>query len=179
MYFVGMIVSGGAIITSLLLLNAAYRTPVAEGEILSAVIAVITPTSTVTPTPTSTPTPTNTPTPAPSFTPTPTLPPTPTPVPVSATEIDGWFERYSRENNVEIATLRKIAVCESGYNTNSKSKHGYSGMFQFSESAWRTTRTNMGADSNPDLRFNPEESIKTAAWKIAHQGTAAWPACGR
>jgi hypothetical protein len=35
----------------------------------------------------------------------------------------------------------------------------------------------MGLDSNPDLRFNADESIKTAAFKIAHGGIGAWPNC--
>lgn len=115
---------------------------------------------------------------APTATPT-SVTPTPTQVVVSAQEIDSYFEKYSREYNVDINLLRKIAVCESGYNTNSKSKHGYAGMFQFSESAWRGARNRMGHDANPDLRFNPEESIKTAAFKISRDGTGAWPACSK
>lgn len=135
--------------------------------------------ATTTPTPTkvsTTPTPTFVPTQTP--TPTPILP-TPTRVTASAGEIDSYFEKYSREYSVDISLLRKIAVCESGYNTNSKSKYGYAGMFQFSESAWRGIRNRMGLDTNPDLRFNPEESIKAAAYKISKDGTGAWPACSK
>jgi len=146
-----------------------------EIEIVQSVIEVL---PTYTPTPTSTPTPTNTPTP--TRIPTPTSLPTPTRYPASAQDIDGWFERYSREYGVDIALLRKIAVCESGYNTTSNNKkHDYGGMFQFSISTWRTTRNAMGADPNPDLRFHPEEAIKTASYKISRQGTGAWPACSK
>lgn len=145
-----------------------------EYEIVQSVIEVL---PTYTPTPTSTPTPTNTPTP--TRIPTPTSLPTPTRYPASAQDIDGWFERYSREYGIDIALLRKIAVCESGYNSISKSKHGYGGMFQFSESSWKSTRIEMGLDPNPDLRFHPEEAIKTASYKISRQGTSAWPACSK
>lgn len=146
-------------------------TPPATQINTAIVQATLAPTPTkVTMTPTSTFIPTQTPMP---------ISPTPTRIIASAGEIDGYFEKYSHEYSVDINLLRKIAVCESGYNTNSKSKHGYAGMFQFSESAWRGARNRMGQDNNPDLRFNPEESIKTAAFKISRDGTGAWPSCSK
>ncbi|MFC1626805.1 transglycosylase family protein [Patescibacteria group bacterium] len=125
-------------------------------------------------TPTNTPTPTPTPSPTPTSTPTPT--PMPTPVPISASEMDTWFEQYSSTFNIDLNQLRKIAVCESGYNTNA-TNGPYAGLFQFSDPTWQSTRRAMGHDPNPDLRFNAEEAIKTAAWKIANGGIGAWPNC--
>jgi hypothetical protein len=146
-----------------------------------------TPTNTPTPTimPTNTPTPTLLPTETPMPTPVPptaipTLTPTPLPtrVPASPADIDGFFTKYSQEYAVEVDLLRKIAYCESGYN--SQSTNGvYGGMYQFHTDSWVSVRTAMSADTNPDLRFNPEEAIKTAAYKISVHGTSAWPACSK
>jgi hypothetical protein len=142
-----------------------------------------TPLPTLTPTPTNTPTPTPTPTntPTPSPTPLPTSTPTPTPdlpPPPAPAEIDGFFTRYSGEYGVEEDKLRKIAACESGYNaTSHNTTYDYAGMFQFSRPTWQSTRMQMGADPNPDLRFDAEQSIRTAAFKISRGGEAAWPSC--
>lgn len=53
----------------------------------------------------------------------------------------------------------------------------YVGMYQFAAQTWQSTRTAMGLDPNPELRMNAEESIKTAAYKIANGGIQAWPNC--
>jgi hypothetical protein len=37
----------------------------------------------------------------------------------------------------------------------------------------------MNLDPNPELRFNPEEAIKTAAFKISTVGFSPWPNCGK
>lgn len=136
-----------------------------------------TPTKEVTPTvnqvpadsliPTVTPTPTEIPT----VTPTPTLPPIP-----PASDIDGYFAKYSNDYHVDIEVLRRIARCESGYNAHAQYLD-YGGMFQFSTNSWIVTRQAMGLDTNPDLRFSAEESIRTAAFKISQNGTGAWPNC--
>lgn len=138
------------------------------------------PTNTPSPTPTNTPTPTatptNTPTPTETPSPTPTITPTPVVVTASATDIDGYFQRYSDEYHVDKELLRRIAVCESGYN--SQAQNGdYGGMFQFATQSWITVRGRMGLDTNSDLRFNPEQAIKTAAYHIANGGQASWPNC--
>lgn len=135
-----------------------------------------------TPLPTFTPTPTNTPTPTPTptNTPTPTLTPTPTVYvpPPAPDEIDGYFRKYASEFSAEESLMRKIAACESGYNNMSHNKtYDYAGMYQFSRETWVNTRNSMGQDSNPDLRFNAEEAIKTAAYKIAQGGQRAWANC--
>lgn len=135
-----------------------------------------TPTPTLTPTPTATPTPTP---PPPTATPTPfpTAMPTPTPQPiVTSSDLETLFNQYSSQYNVDSQLLKKIAQCESGFNTNAAFLD-YGGMFQFSSSSWSSTRVAMGQDPNPELRFNAEEAIKTAAYKISQNGVSAWPNC--
>ena len=139
-----------------------------------------TPTNTPTPTETPTPTPTETPTPTPTQTPTPTPTETPSPTPTTVsqpngTQLDEWFTKYANEYHIDRALLHRIAQCESGFNTNSNNNGLYVGMYQFSESTWIGTRSAMGADTNPELRTNAEESIKTAAFKISQGGAGAWP----
>lgn len=131
-----------------------------------------------------TPTPTNTPTPTPTSTPTPTLAPTATPTPQPApvvtapapVDLEELFTRYSGQYSVDKALLQRIANCESGFN-NSSTNGDYVGMFQFATSSWSVIRARMNADGNPDLRRNPEEAIKTAAFHIAEGGAGAWPSC--
>lgn len=138
-----------------------------------------TPTLTFTPSPTLTPTDTPTPTPIPpTETPAPTATVMPTRVPASPVEIDEYFQKYSGEYGVEIELLRKIAHCESGYNAQAINGP-YAGMYQFHEQTWISTRQHMGMDSNPDLRFNPEEAIRTAAFKISFSGPSAWHNCAK
>jgi soluble lytic murein transglycosylase-like protein len=72
--------------------------------------------------------------------------------------------------------LVKIAVCESKLNPYARSLD-YGGLYQFSTNTWINTRRTMNLDQNPDLRFNPEESIKTAAFKISTGGINAWQNC--
>jgi len=72
--------------------------------------------------------------------------------------------------------LKKIALCESGFNSNA-GNGDYQGMFQFAASSWIGTRSEMGADTNTDLRNNAQEAIKTAAFKISRGGVNAWPSC--
>jgi len=125
----------------------------------------------MTPTPTLTPTPSITPSPKPTTT------PTPTPVPVSGNQLDTWFTQYSNHYSIDRDKLWRVAVCESGLRPNAINGP-YAGLFQFSSSTWASTRKTMGMDSNIDLRFSPEEAIKTAAFKISTSGLSAWPNCG-
>lgn len=137
--------------------------------------AVITPT--VTPLPTSMPTVTPLPTAVPSPTPLPATPtPTMQPTFPPTTDLDTLFSRYSDLYHADKETLRKIAKCESGFN--SQAVNGpYLGMFQFASQTWLTNRGRMGLDGNPDLRTNPEEAIKTAAFMIGNGGANAWAGC--
>lgn len=145
----------------------------------------ISPTKTPTPTPALEPTaiPTPTPTKIPTTpTPTPTSIPSPTPtaVPVQAVtgqELDNFFTQYSGQYGVDRELLRRIAQCESSFNTNANYL-GYGGMYQFSEDSWISTRSGMGQNTDPARRFNAEEAIKTAAYKLSQpNGASAWPSC--
>lgn len=126
------------------------------------------------PTLTQIPTPTNTLTPTP--TPTPTNTPTPVPV-IASADLEIFFSKYADEYRADKNLLEKIAKCESGFNANSNYKGIYLGMFQFAESSWISNRSAMGMDTNPDLRVNAEESIRTAAYMIAHGYQNSWPNC--
>lgn len=125
---------------------------------------------------TETPTPTNTPKPSP--TPTITPVPTATPVHLSPSELDNFFTKYADNFGIDRQLLRKIAVCESFLNPSARFRD-YGGLYQFSETSWITTRQSMNLDSNPALRFNPEEAIKTAAYKIKTSGIGSWPNCSK
>ena len=159
--------------------------PVATATPTPSPTAIPTPSPTATPTPlrqgfvglaAPTNTPTDTPTPTSTNTPTPSPTATPTPVPVTSSDLENWFSKYSGEYSVDREQLKKIAVCESGFN--SQARNGdYGGMYQFSTSSWQSTRASMSMDTNPDLRFNAEESIRTAAFKISTGGAGAWPSC--
>jgi len=148
-----------------------------HGEVLGVVIIPSsTPTPTNTPTPTLTPTPTNTPTPIPTQTPTPTSTPTYTPTPLPTSAFEGYFDQYSSQYQIDKELLKKIAYCESGGHPGANSGP-YGGMFQFSKSTWIATRSNMGVDTNTDLRYGAKESIETAAFKLSQGGEKAWPHC--
>jgi soluble lytic murein transglycosylase-like protein len=130
------------------------------------------------PSATPSPLPTSTPTPQPTAVPTaiPTAAPTVIPTSIPATSYEEHFDRYSGEYKVDKELLKKIANCES--HTNPGSVNGdYGGMFQFASSTWTSTRASMGLDTNIDLRFNAEEAIKTAAFKIGNGGAGAWANC--
>ncbi len=142
---------------------------------------IISPLAQNSPTPTATPTPllTSTPTPLPTETPTPlpTQTPTPTPLPVVApTDLDSIFRKYADQYHVDSDLLKRIAKCEAGFNTQSENGP-YAGMFQFLEQTWTTVRTRMGENTDPGLRKNAEEAIKTAAYYVSSGGQRAWSGC--
>ena len=131
------------------------------------------------PSPTETPKPTA----APIVTPTviPTATPTPQPVlasTVGSTDLEVLFTTYSDTYHVNKSLLEKIASCESSDNPNA-TNGDYTGMFQFATSSWISVRSTMGLDTNPDLRRNAEESIRTAAYMISQGRASAWPTCSK
>src|SRR3989344_1025319 len=146
--------------------------------------------ATVVPTPLTTPEPTVSPTPRATKKPTPTstlsLAPTqdPTPIPIPTPTPDVWsppgmeplFAQYAGQYGVDKNILERLANCESHFNPNAVSGD-YLGMFQFSTSTWQTYRSHMGLDTNPSLRTNIEESIKTPSYVVSVRGTAPWPIC--
>jgi hypothetical protein len=99
---------------------------------------------------------------------------------IAPEELDHLFESYGNQYGVNSNTLKIIAKCESTFNPNAVSPSGlYGGLFQFSPATWISTRRSMGLEENPDLRFNPEEAIRTTAYKISQSGVGAWPTCGK
>lgn len=115
-------------------------------------------------------------TPVPTPTPKPTLTPTPTIHYMTGGELETLFAEAGNGQSISSDLLRKIAHCESGFNPGAKNGI-YGGLFQFSTSTWIVTRLAMNKDTNPALRFNPAEAIKTAAFKLATDGIHAWPNC--
>ena len=101
---------------------------------------------------------------------------------------DGWLLRFTggeskRVNSVNIRYAsslplsEKIAFCESSLKPDAVNGP-YAGLFQFCSSTWISNRKALGLNPNPFLRYNAEEAVKTAAFKIARDGTGAWPVCG-
>lgn len=95
---------------------------------------------------------------------------------LSSGNVEELFRHYSNEYGVDEGLLKSIAYCESHYNPEAVNGP-YGGMYQFTASSWASARNRMGLDSNSGLRFNSEEAIKTAAFKVSQDGTGAWPAC--
>lgn len=155
------------------------------------------PSPTLNPEPSPSPTQTSKPSVLPTATMTPIVSPspstTPTPSPqvqalaVSATatpdvwspsSLEPFFAQYAGAYGVDKNALERIANCESHFNPSAKNGD-YLGIFQFSTGTWAANRTLMGMDTNPALRANVEESIRTAAFLISKRGTSPWPACSR
>ena len=132
-------------------------------------LPTVQPTATPVP-PTATPIPTDIPTATP--TPSPQQQPTIT----TTTDLETLFSKYSAQYSVSEDELKKIANCESGFNTNSDTGL-YAGMFQFSASTWASVRGLMGLDGNPDLRKDPEQAIMTTAFMLSRGEQSAWPNC--
>ena len=86
------------------------------------------------------------------------------------------FQAYSDQYQVDLKLLTHIAHCESRFNPAAINGQ-HLGLFQFSPSTWSSTRETLGQNPDPTLRTNPEEAIKTAAFKIAAGGQRAWAAC--
>lgn len=91
---------------------------------------------------------------------------------------DKLITKYAAAYGVDDQLMMRIAKCESGFNT-AASNGPYGGMYQFHSQTWISNRTAMGLNPDPNLRFNAEEAIRTAAYKIARDGAGAWPVCGR
>lgn len=139
------------------------------------------PTLTTKPTPTVIPTATPivpTPTTLMTATNTPTLIPTLQPLVKAPDFMEPMFAEYAQKYKVDVNLLKKIANCESHFNTGVVSSNGlYAGMFQFAAGTWITNRNLIPADPNLNLRFGALESIETAAFMISRGDAYAWPNC--
>ncbi len=123
-------------------------------------------------------TPSPTPHPALKAIPTPSLKPAATPKIVTAPTLDDLFAKYGAQYGVSVGLLKKIAGCESGFDPN-QITGDYAGLFQFGSTPWVEARGRMGLSSDQKLRFNAEESIKTASFEISHFGTSGWSDCDK
>lgn len=118
------------------------------------------------------------PIPTPSPTPLPTPTPLPSPAPVPGTQLDELFAKYATGYGVNQDLLKKIAACESGFNSQAANL-GYGGLYQYSAGTWASTRSRMNLNGEAELRFNAEESIRTAAFQLATSGPSIWPNCAK
>ena len=147
----------------------------------SALTATPTPEMTATPTPTIlkptvTPVPTTTPTIIPTTISTATATPATIPTYLPSFNATELVNKYAGIYTIDPAILFRIGQCESKFNTNSVNGP-YAGIYQFHYNTWQSVRTRMNENPDPSLRTNPEESIKTAAFKISKDGTGAWANC--
>lgn len=91
-------------------------------------------------------------------------------------EILNMISAYGNYYDIDVNLLRHIAFCETRYRplaTNGK----HAGLYQFSPTTWQAVRGRMGLDPNPDLRFDAEQAVKTAAYKIQEGDPWAWAHC--
>jgi peptidoglycan hydrolase-like protein with peptidoglycan-binding domain len=73
-----------------------------------------------------------------------------------------------------VATLQRIAQCESGGSPTAVSADGtYRGKYQFDRATWRE----MGGSGDPADAPEAEQD-RIAAQLLAQRGTAPWPVCG-
>lgn len=94
----------------------------------------------------------------------------------SPKEIIQLIEKYASTYGVDKNMMIGIAKCESNFKENAVNGP-YVGIYQFVAGTWISNRRVMGLDESPDLRYNAEESIKTAAFKMSRDGFGAWPVC--
>ncbi len=128
---------------------------------------------------TATPSPVPEPTPEPTEAP--TAAPTRTPVPqptFTSQQINEFIDRFAGQYGVSPDLLRHIALCESGFNPLAKNGPNV-GLYQFVATTWANRRKLMNEDSNPDLRYNAEEAVQTAAYVLHINDAGIWPNCVR
>lgn len=114
-----------------------------------------------------------------------TLPPVTKTIPVAKpvahpiptySELEVLVTKYAAEYGANKDIMLFLMRCESGNNP-SALNGPFAGLYQFMSSTWISNRNAMGLNPDPGLRFNAEEAIKTAAYKMGRDGYGAWPAC--
>lgn len=135
---------------------------------MATVSAVTTETVLPSPTPSATPRPTQKVTPKPK--------PKPTPTPESSELINKLIDRYSNEYGLDPNVMRNMVICESG--VNSRATNGvYAGLFQYDKATWIRIRSEMGKETDTELRYSAEEAIRTTCYAIAKGKKKLWPNC--
>lgn len=99
-------------------------------------------------------------------------------VKVSPEGIHELMQKYATLYGIPVETLENISRCESGFNPGANNGT-YGGLFQFHPGTWISTRKRMGLIEDTDLRYDQEEAIKTAAYKMSQDGTGAWAQCSQ
>lgn len=95
---------------------------------------------------------------------------------IAANDVYSLIQTYAGQYNADPAKMIAIAHCESGLRANAVNGP-FAGAYQFLASTWQSNRRAMGLDPDPGLRYNIEEAIKTAAFKMGRDGYGAWPVC--
>lgn len=171
------------VIAATIILTVSVLTRFVDNPLKPAVLAgnteAPTPAVTAAPSPTATPAPSPTPTLTPTPKPKPTIKPTPTPKPqpeFTSEQIYNMINKYSGEKGVDPNVIRRLAICESGFNPKARN-YIYGGLFQYAPATWKSYRKMMGADPDPDLMFNAEEAIKMTVFIVAQGKLYHWPNC--
>lgn len=95
---------------------------------------------------------------------------------MAANDVYSLIQTYASQYNADPSKMIAIAHCESGLRANAVNGP-FAGAYQFLSSTWQSNRRAMGLDPDPTLRYNIEEAIKTAAFKMGRDGYGAWPVC--
>lgn len=91
--------------------------------------------------------------------------------------IDGMIEFYASKYKVDADEMRCTIKNESGFRKQAKNGTSTaSGLGQYIIGTWKSWRTKMGENADPDLRFDAEESIKTMAWAFSRGYQPHWVA---
>lgn len=91
----------------------------------------------------------------------------------SKEEVENLIVQYSQEYGISHDLPRRIAYCESGYNSASKNRSSSaSGVFQYLTGTWRNT-----PEGRQGLNvFDADANVRAAVRHIATHGTAPWNA---
>jgi hypothetical protein len=91
--------------------------------------------------------------------------------------IDSIINHYAAEYNVNADEMRCTIKNESGFRKEAKNGTSTaSGLGQYVVRTWKHWRKQMGQSTDPDLRFDAEESIETMAWAFSKGYQPHWEA---
>jgi soluble lytic murein transglycosylase-like protein len=83
----------------------------------------------------------------------------------SKEEVQTMIDRYAQKYGVDSAKLKRVAMCESGFNQFAVSRGGHMGVFQFAARTFAANSARIGlVNSNP---FNAEQNVETAAYMFS------------
>lgn len=91
----------------------------------------------------------------------------------SRSDIKGWIIEAATKHNQKANMICCLMMAESMGNANSTSSAGYSGLFQYSESYWRTASSRSGFAGSSI--FDAKAQIFTTASEIARGEGNRWP----